>query len=96
MTNQAEIKNNFESKWYIDIETNSRGHKTAVPVQQGVTLWEIDDTVKKVKLKDKILNKRKIPVSLGYVALIIFAIWFVTGLVMDSYSHIGADIPISP
>jgi len=57
-----------------------------------VTLREIDDTVEKVKLKEKILNKRR----LGYVALIIFAIWFVTGLVMDSYSHIGVDMPISP
>jgi len=33
---------------------------------------------------------------LGYIALIIFALWFVTGLVMDYYSHMGADIPISP
>jgi len=33
---------------------------------------------------------------LGYVALIIFVIWFVTGLVMDYYSHIGLDVPISP
>ena len=61
-----------------------------------MTLREIDDTVEKVKLKEKIFNKRKTPVSLGYVALIIFAIWFVTGLVMDYYSHIGTNIPISP
>ncbi|HXW12232.1 MAG TPA: hypothetical protein VD694_05675 [Nitrososphaeraceae archaeon] len=61
-----------------------------------MTLREIDDTVEKVKLKEKIFSIRKIPVSLGYIALIIFAIWFVTGLVMDYYSHIGADIPISP
>jgi hypothetical protein len=57
-----------------------------------VTIRKIDDTVEKVKLKEKILNKRR----LGYVALIIFVIWFVTGLVMDSYSHIGVDMPISP
>ena len=61
-----------------------------------MTLWEIDDTVERVKLKEKIFNKRKIPVSLGHVALIIFAIWFVTSLVMDYYSHIGVDMPISP
>ena len=61
-----------------------------------MTVREIDDTVGKVKLKDKILKKGKIQVSLGYVALIIFAIWFVTGLVMDYFSHIGVDIPLSP
>jgi len=61
-----------------------------------VTVREIDDTVGKVKLKEKISNKGKIQVSLGYVALIIFAIWFVTGLVMDYFSHIGVDIPLSP
>jgi preprotein translocase subunit SecG len=61
-----------------------------------VTLRVIDDTVEKVKLNEKIFNKRKITIALGYVALIIFAIWFVTSLVMDYYSHIGADIPISP
>ena len=61
-----------------------------------MTFRVVDDTVEKVKLREKIFNKRIIPVSLGYVALIIFAIWFVTGLVMDSYSHIGAEIPISP
>lgn len=61
-----------------------------------MTLGEINDTVEKVKLKEKIFNKRKIPVSMGYVALIIFAIWFVTGLIMDYYSHIGVDLPISP
>jgi hypothetical protein len=61
-----------------------------------VTVREIDDTVGKVKLKEKILKKGKIQVSLGYVALIIFAIWFVTGLVMDYFSHIGVDIPLSP
>ena len=61
-----------------------------------MTVREIDDTVGKVKLKEKILKKGKIQVSLGYVALIIFAIWFVTGLVMDYFSHIGVDIPLSP
>jgi hypothetical protein len=38
------------------------------------------ETLKKI-LKEQIFNKRKIPVP---------------GLVMDYYSHIGADIPISP
>jgi hypothetical protein len=42
------------------------------------------------------MNKRKVLMSLGYGALVAFAIWFVTDLVMDYYSHIGVDIPISP
>jgi len=41
-------------------------------------------------------NKRKILAGVSYGALIAFAIWFVTGFVMDYYSHIGVDIPISP
>lgn len=53
------------------------------------------DPVKKVKPK-KTFSKGKILIWLGYVALIIFVIWFVTGLVMDHYSHIGVDVPISP
>jgi len=53
------------------------------------------ERLKKI-LKEQIFSKRKIPVSLGYIALIIIALWFVTGLVMDYYSHIGADIRISP
>jgi hypothetical protein len=31
-----------------------------VPVYQYVTLRDIDDTVEKVKLKEKIFNKRKV------------------------------------
>jgi cytochrome b subunit of formate dehydrogenase len=49
-----------------------------------------------VKPKKKTFNKGKILIWLGYVALIIFVIWFVTGIVMDYYSHIGVDVPISP
>jgi hypothetical protein len=60
-----------------------------------MTLREIDDPVEKVKIK-KILKKRKTLVWFGYLALIIFAIWFVTGLDMDYFSHIGQDLPISP
>ena len=60
-----------------------------------MTLREIDNPVEKIKIK-KILKKRKTLVWLGYVALIIFAIWFVTGLDMDYFSHIGQDLPISP
>lgn len=41
------IKNNFESKCSIKIETNSKGHNTTVHVYQGVTIQEIDDTVEK-------------------------------------------------
>jgi hypothetical protein len=33
---------------------------------------------------------------LAYSALIAFAIWFVTGLVLDYFSHIGEDIPLLP
>jgi hypothetical protein len=94
MIGVAEIKNNLESKWYIVIENNSRGHNTTAHVYQGVTIREIDDTVEKVKLR-KNLNRKTLVWS-GYGALIAFVIWFVTGLVMDYYSHIGADIPISP
>jgi hypothetical protein len=53
------------------------------------------DPVKKVKPK-KTFNKGKIVIWLGYVALIIFVIWFVKGHVMDYYSHLGVDVPISP
>lgn len=47
MTDLAELKNNFESKCSIKVETNSKGHNTTVYVYQGVTLQEIDDTVEK-------------------------------------------------
>ena len=95
MIDLAEIKNIFGSKWYIIIETNSRANNTTVPAYQAVTLREIDDTVQKAKLR-KILKKRKTLVWLGYVALIIFTIWFITGLDMDYFSHLGEDLPISP
>ena len=45
MTDLAEIKNNFESKCSIKIETNSRAHNTSIHVYQGVTEKEIDDTI---------------------------------------------------
>ncbi len=45
MTELSEIKNNFESKCSIKIETNSRGFNTTVHCYQGVTMQEIDDTV---------------------------------------------------
>jgi hypothetical protein len=45
MTDLAEIKNNFESKCSIKIETNSRGYNTSIHVYQGVTEKEIDDTI---------------------------------------------------
>jgi hypothetical protein len=47
MTESTEIKNNFESKRSIKIETNSRGHNTSIHVYQGVTEKEIDDTILK-------------------------------------------------
>lgn len=47
MIELSEIKNNFESKCSIKIETNSRGFNTTVHCYQGVTMQEIDDTVEK-------------------------------------------------
>jgi hypothetical protein len=47
MTDLAEIKNNFESKCSIKIETNSRGYNTSIRVYQGVNEKEIDDTILK-------------------------------------------------
>jgi hypothetical protein len=66
-----------------------------IHVYQGVTSPEIDDTVEKVKLNND-LKKRKILTWLGYGALIAFVIWFVTGLDLDYFSHVGIDTPISP
>lgn len=66
-----------------------------IHVYQGVTSREIDDTVEKVKLSND-LKKRKILTWLGYGALIAFVIWFVTGLDLDYFSHVGIDTPISP
>lgn len=40
-----DIKNNFESKCSIKVETNSRGYNTTIHVYQGVTEKEIDDTI---------------------------------------------------
>jgi hypothetical protein len=42
-----EIRNNFESKCDMKIETNSRGHNTTVHVYEGCTETQIDDTVVK-------------------------------------------------
>ena len=47
MTQNQEIKNNFESKCSIKIETNSRGFNTTVHCYEGVTLQQIDDTIEK-------------------------------------------------
>ncbi len=41
-----EIKNNFESKCPMKIETNSKGHNTTVHVYQGAIKEDIDDTIK--------------------------------------------------
>ncbi len=62
MSNLAEIKNNFESKCSIKIETNSKGHNTTVHVYEGVTFQEINDTVEKamyahVGIQNKLLGK---------------------------------------
>jgi len=42
------------------------------------------------------LNKSKILQWLGFGALIAFAIWFVTDLVLDYFSHIGVEEPLFP
>jgi hypothetical protein len=60
-----------------------------------VTLRKTDDTAEKVKPNND-LKKRKILTWLGYGALIAFVIWFVTGLDLDYFSHVGIDTPISP
>jgi hypothetical protein len=59
-----------------------------------VTLRGIDDIVQKVKLRKNF--KRKTLGWFAYGALTAFAIWFVTGLFLDYFSHIGEDIPLSP
>ena len=48
-TDLAEIKNNFESKCSIKIETNSKGHNTTVHIYQGVTIAEIDNQRNSIK-----------------------------------------------
>ena len=52
---------------------------------QGVTILGIIDTARKVKLD----LKTKAPIWLFYGALIGFTIWFVSGLILDYFSHIG-------
>jgi len=41
-------------------------------------------------------NKSKVLMWLGYGALIAFVIWFVTGLDLDYFSHVGVDTPLEP
>jgi hypothetical protein len=66
MTDLAEIKNNFESKCSIKIETNSRGYNTSIHVYQGVTEKEIDDTIFKATYGISGLQKELINIeSLG-------------------------------
>jgi nitrate/nitrite transporter NarK len=55
---------------------------------QSVTLLGIDDTVQRFKLRNL---KRKILVWSFYGPVITFAIWFVTSLILDYFSHIGAE-----
>jgi hypothetical protein len=45
MSQLQEIKNSFECKCSIKIETDSRGYNTSIHVYQGVTEKEIDDTI---------------------------------------------------
>ena len=58
----SEIKNNFESKCSIKIETNSRGHNTTVHVYESVTFQKIDDTIEKAiyaqtNIQNKLVNE---------------------------------------
>ncbi len=58
MTELSDIKNNFESKCSIKVETNSKGHNTTVHCYQGVTFQEIDDTIEKtIYAHNEIQNK---------------------------------------
>jgi|GEM_PF-4963605 len=41
-------------------------------------------------------NKGRTLSCLGYIGLIIFAIWFLTGLYIDYFSHIGVNPPLEP
>ena len=41
-------------------------------------------------------NKGRFLSYLGYIGLIIFAIWFLTGLYTDYFSHIGVNPPLEP
>jgi hypothetical protein len=66
--------------------------KLTVHVYQSVTVREIHDTVEKIKLKK--LYKRKIFV--GYGVLIAVTMWLITDMVLDYFSHIGADEPLFP
>ncbi len=61
MTELSDIKNNFESKCSIKIETNSKGHNTMVHVYQGVTIQEIDDTIDKAIYAHNELQKKLAP-----------------------------------
>ena len=60
-----------------------------------MTLRQIDHTAGTVNFR-KNFNKRKILEWSAHGALIVFAIWFVTGLVLDYVSHIGAGTPLAP
>jgi hypothetical protein len=63
MSDLAEIKNNFESKCSIKLETNPRGHNTTVHVYQGVTFQEIDDTTEKAIYAHSNIQKRHVNVD---------------------------------
>ncbi len=51
------LRNNFESKCSMKVESNSRGFNTTVHVYEGCTLKQIDDTVKDTVYAYKELQK---------------------------------------
>jgi len=67
MSDLAEIKNNFESKCSIKLETNPRGHNTTVHVYQGVTFQEIDDTTEKANMHIQTYRKDMLTLMPGPV-----------------------------
>ncbi|MGB9167406.1 MAG: hypothetical protein WCB31_00595 [Nitrososphaeraceae archaeon] len=65
MTDLVELKNKFESKCSIKIETNSKGHNTTVHVYEAVSFQEIDDIVEKAiythcNVQSKLLNRMNV------------------------------------
>ncbi len=88
------VKNILESKWYIDIENDSRVLNTLLQVYQGVTLGVIHDTIEKIKLRES--NKRKILVRLAYGSFISVTMWLIIDMFLDYFSHMGVDEPLFP
>lgn len=46
MSKEQILRNNFDSKCDMKVETNSRGHNTTVHVYEGCTKDQVDETIK--------------------------------------------------